>query len=112
MVRHNDVRVQEEFSLSAIVEDGFFKQFRSGRNLKKAAAFGRHGGDKIRPSLLWREPHLSSINERPVAKATFLQARIQGAEAPCSLRKNKNGLNSGDPTAPAPSVLPKLPLRK
>jgi cytochrome c2 len=79
MVRHDDVRVQEVFSLSAIVEDGSFKQFRSGRNLKEAAAFGCHRGNEIRPNFLGREPHLSSIIERPEAKANLISILRSGA---------------------------------
>ena len=32
------IRVQEEFPLTVIVEDGLLQQFRRGRDLKKAAA--------------------------------------------------------------------------
>ncbi len=72
MIRHDDERVQEEFSLAAVAEDCSLKKFRRGRDLKKAATFGRHSGDQIRPSFLWRESHLGSINEKPVAKATYI----------------------------------------
>ncbi len=70
MVRHDDERVQEEFALIVIVKDGMLKQFRRGRDLKKAAALRRHSGNQIRPGFLGSQPHLSSIYERPVAKAT------------------------------------------
>jgi hypothetical protein len=39
----------------------------------------RHSGDQIGPGFLWREPHLSSINERPVAKATLIARPCSGA---------------------------------
>jgi len=70
MIWHEDERVQQEFSLAALVEDGLLKQFRSGSHLKKAAAFSRHGGHEIRTSFLWREPRVVSRDERPAAKAT------------------------------------------
>jgi hypothetical protein len=79
MVRHDDERMQEEFPLAAIVEDRSLQQFRRGRDLKKAAALRRHSCDEIRPGFLGREPHLSSINERPVAKATFIASQHSGA---------------------------------
>jgi len=79
MVRHDDESVQEEFLLTAIVEDGSLKQFRRGRDLKKAATLRGHGCDEIRPGFLWRKPHLSSINERPVAKANFIASLNSGA---------------------------------
>jgi hypothetical protein len=41
---------------------------------------------------LWRESHLSSINEKPVAKATLI-AGVQGPEGPCSLRQGGMGAN-------------------
>ena len=61
MVRHDHKRVQKEFPLAVIVEDGSLKQFRRGRDLKKAAAFRRNSGHEIRPSFLWRKPHFGSI---------------------------------------------------
>ena len=79
MVGHDDECVQEESSLAAIVEDGSLKQFRCGRDLKETAALRSYGGDKIRTSFLWREPHLGSINERPAAKATLLRSLHSGA---------------------------------
>jgi len=88
MVRHDDECVQKEPSLAAIVEDGLQKQFRGGRDLKKAVALRGHSGDKIRSSFLRRESHIGSINEMPVAKATLLRAFIQGPEGPCSLRRS------------------------
>ena len=47
MVRHDDERMQKESPLTPIVENGLLEQFRRGRNLRKAAALGRHGGNKI-----------------------------------------------------------------
>jgi hypothetical protein len=79
MVRHDDEGVQEEFSLAAVVEDGSLQQFRCGRDLKKAAAFGRHSGNHVGSSFLRREVHLSNIDERPAAKATFLCSQLSGA---------------------------------
>ena len=79
MVRHDDVRVQEESPLAAIVEDGSLKQFRRGRDLKKAAPLRRNGGDKVRTSFLRCESHVGSINEEPVAKANFIECLIPGA---------------------------------
>jgi len=79
MVRHDDERVQKEPSLAVIVENGSFKQFRRGRDLKKAAALRRNSGDEIRPSFLGREPHFGSINEVPVAKANFIEGLLPGA---------------------------------
>ena len=79
MIRHDDERMQKKFPLTAIVEDGLLKQFRRGRDLKEAAALRCHSGNQIRPGFLWREPHLSSINERPVAKATFIASQHSGA---------------------------------
>jgi hypothetical protein len=38
-----------------------------------------HSGDQIRPSFLWSKPHLGSINERPVAEATFVAYLRSGA---------------------------------
>jgi len=78
MVRHDDESVQEELSLTAIIEDGSLGQFRRGRDLKEAAALCGRGGCKIGPSFLWREPHLSSINERPVAEATPIPSLCSG----------------------------------
>ena len=78
MVRHDDERMHKESPLAAVVEDGSQKQFRCGRDLKKAAAFGRHSGDQIRASFLRSELHLSSINERPAAKATYLAGLHSG----------------------------------
>jgi hypothetical protein len=46
----------------------------------------RYGGDEIGTSFLRRASHVSSINEKPVAKAIFFESRIQGPEGPCSLR--------------------------
>jgi hypothetical protein len=34
-----------------------------------------HSCNKISPSLLWSKPHLGSINERPVAEATFIASQ-------------------------------------
>ena len=86
MVRHDNEGMKKEFSLTVIVEDGSLQQFCCGRDLKKAAAFGRHCGNQIRASFLGRESHLSRIYERPVAKATFSQASIQRPEGLYSLR--------------------------
>ena len=72
MVRHDDKCVQKESSLAAIFEDGSLKEFSRGCDLKQAAALGRHSGNEIRSSFLWREPHLASINERPMAKAIIV----------------------------------------
>jgi hypothetical protein len=79
MVRHDDEGVQKELPLSVVVENGLLKQFGRGRDLKKSAAFGCHRGDQIRPSFLRRKSHLSSINEKPVAKATFITCLHSGA---------------------------------
>jgi len=79
MVGHDDERMQEELPLAVLVEDGSLQQFRSSSDLKKAAAFSRHSGNQIRSSFLWCEPHLSSINERPVAKATLIANLHSGA---------------------------------
>ena len=79
MVRHDDEGVQEEFSLAAVVEDGSLQQFHRGRDLKKAAAFGRHSGNHVSSSFLRCEVHLSNIDERPVAKATILCSQLSGA---------------------------------
>jgi hypothetical protein len=52
---------------------------------------GGHSGDQICAGLLGREPHLSSINERPGAKAAFLadqhSGALQAAEKGCFLEK-------------------------
>ena len=72
MIGHDDERMQKEPSLAVIVKDGSLKQFRTGRDLKNAAALRRYSGDEVRTSFLWREPHFSSINEKPVAKATSI----------------------------------------
>ena len=74
MVRHNDERVQVKFPLRVIVEYSSLKQFRRGRDSKKAAALRRNSGHEIRPSFLWRKPHFGSITEKPVAKAPFIAA--------------------------------------
>ena len=79
MVWHDDERVQEESALSPIAEDRLLQQFRRGRDLKEAAAFGRHSGNHVGSSFLRREVHLSNIDERPVAKATFLSSQLSGA---------------------------------
>jgi hypothetical protein len=79
MVRHDDEGVREELSLGAVVEDGLLEQSRRGRDLEKASALGRHSGDQIRPSLLRREPHVGSIAEIPVAKATHIASNHSGA---------------------------------
>jgi len=92
MVRHDDERLQEEFSLTVIVEEGSLQQFRRGSDLKKASALRRHRGDQIRPSFLGREPHLSSIYERPVAKAILIASLNSGPEGPCSLRQKVVGV--------------------
>jgi hypothetical protein len=42
-------------------------------------AFVRHSGDQIRPGFLWRKPHFSNINERPVAKARLFTGLHSGA---------------------------------
>jgi hypothetical protein len=87
MVRHDDESVQEELPVTAIVENSLLQQLRRSRNLKKAAALGRHSGNQIRPGFLGREPHLSRIDERPVAKATtFLRGCIMVPEGSCSIR--------------------------
>jgi hypothetical protein len=72
MVRHDDKCVQKESSLAAIFENGSLKEFSRGRALKQAAALSRYSGYEVRSSFLWREQHLRSINERPVAKAIFI----------------------------------------
>src|ERR1017187_3436599 len=41
MVWHKNERMQKKPTLSAIVENSLLQQFRRGRHLKKAAAFGR-----------------------------------------------------------------------
>jgi len=79
MVGHDDEGVQEKSPLTAIVEDGLFKQFRRGRDLEKAAALRRDSGDQIRSSFLWGQAHVSRINERPVAKAIFISDLSSGA---------------------------------
>jgi len=79
MVGHDDERVQKKLPLIAVAEDGLLKQFCRGRDLEEAAALRRHSGDQIRSGFLWRELHLSSKNERPVAKATFFASLSSGA---------------------------------
>ena len=79
MVRHDDECVQKEPSLAAIVKDGLLKQFRGGGDLKKAVALRGYGGDKVRSSFLRCESHIGSINEMPVAKATFIAHLHSGA---------------------------------
>ena len=65
--------------MAAIGEGGSLKQFCGGRDLEKAAALRRDRGDEIRTSFLWCEPHLRSINERPVAKASYIASPRSGA---------------------------------
>jgi len=79
MVGHDNERMQEKLPLTAVVKDRPLKQLRRCRDLKKASAFSRHGGNQIRPSFLRREPHLSSINEKPAAKAPFFARLHPGA---------------------------------
>src|ERR1017187_2979540 len=79
MVRHDHDGMQEELSLTAIVEDCLLKQFGCCGDLKKAAALRGHGGYEIRPGFLRCESHLRSINERPVAKATSFARLYSGA---------------------------------
>ena len=79
VVRHDDECVQKEPSLAAIVEDGFLKQFRGGGDLKETTALRCYSGDKIGSSFLRRESHMGSINERPVAKASFIAGSYSGA---------------------------------
>ena len=79
MVRHNDKRMQEKFSLTVIVEDCSLKQFRCSRNLKKATALCRHSCDQIRPGFLGCEPHFEMINEKPEAKAAPIANLRSGA---------------------------------
>jgi hypothetical protein len=38
-----------------------------------------YSGDKIGPSFLRRASHIGRINERPVAKATFITGLYSGA---------------------------------
>ena len=79
MIRHDDERVQKESSLASIVEDGSLKQFRGGGHPEEAAALRRDCGDKIRTSFLRCESHIGRINEKPVAKATFISGLLPGA---------------------------------
>ena len=58
MIGHENEGVQEEFSLSTIVEDGLLQQFCRGRDLEEAAALRGHGGDEVSSGLLGRGPHL------------------------------------------------------
>ena len=79
VIRHDDECMQKEPSLCAIVEDGSLKQFRGGRDLKQSAALRGHSGNEIGTSFLWREPHVGSIYEMPVAKATLIAGWLLGA---------------------------------
>ena len=79
MVRHDDEPVQKKPSLAAIVEDCLLKQFRGGRDLEKIMALRCYSGNQIRSSFLRSESHIGSINEMPVAKATFIEALYSGA---------------------------------
>jgi hypothetical protein len=42
-------------------------------------ALRSYRGDEIRASFLGCDPHLEIINERPVAKAIFIEGRCSGA---------------------------------
>jgi hypothetical protein len=42
-------------------------------------ALGRHSGNKVSSGFLSSETHLNSINERPVAKATYFASLYSGA---------------------------------
>jgi hypothetical protein len=97
MIRHDNERVQKKSSLVAVIEYGSLKEFRCGRDLKDAAAFGRHSCDKIRPSFLGRKPHLGSINELPVAEAALFSSHGQRPEGHCSLRQDVKPQNMGAP---------------
>ena len=89
MIWHDDVRMQEELPLIAIVEEGLLKQLPCGRDLKKAAALSRHCRNQVRAGFLRREPHASSINQRPRPKGRIdLCVRFQEPEGSCSLRMN------------------------
>jgi len=79
MFRHDNEGMQEELSLTAIVEDGMLQQLRCSRDLKKVMALGRHSGNKVSSGFLSSETHLNSINERPVAKATYFASLYSGA---------------------------------
>jgi hypothetical protein len=57
MVGHYHERMQEESSLTAIIEDGSLKQRRSVRDLKEAVTLRRYSGNEVRSSFLWSEPH-------------------------------------------------------
>jgi hypothetical protein len=39
----------------------------------------RHSGNQVRPGFLGREPHSSSINQKPVAKADAIASLNSGA---------------------------------
>jgi hypothetical protein len=82
MVGHDDKGMQQESSLTAVIEESLLQQFRSGGDLEDTAALCRHSGYEIRTSFLWRDPHLGRINERPVAKAILVEACAQGPERP------------------------------
>jgi hypothetical protein len=82
MVGHDDKGMQQESTLTAVIEDGLLQQFRGGGHLEDAAALCRHSGYEIRASFLWRGPHLGRVNERPVAEAILVEARTQGPERP------------------------------
>jgi hypothetical protein len=70
MVRHDDERVQEELSMTAIVENGLLQQFCCGRDLEEAAALRGHSSHEVGPGFLGSDLHWASIDEEPVAKAT------------------------------------------
>lgn len=79
MLGHDDEGMHEESSLTAIVEHGSLKQFRRGRDLKEAMPLCRHSCDKVSSNFLGRQSHMSSINEKPAAKAEITAASGSGA---------------------------------
>ena len=78
MVGHDDICVQEELPLTVVVAESPNEQLCGVGDLKEPAASGRHGRDQIRSDFLRRSPHVSSINERPAAKAASITSRIPG----------------------------------
>ncbi|HUY94862.1 MAG TPA: hypothetical protein VMU71_06170 [Terracidiphilus sp.] len=79
VVRHDDERKQKKLPLPAIIEDGSLEQFCGGSHLKEPAALRGNRGDEVRTKLLWREPHPTTIEKKPAAKAAVLCGLGSGA---------------------------------
>lgn len=69
MVRHNNEGVEEESSLTVVVENGVLQQFGIGGDLKDSAPLSCDSSDEIHPRFLWCEAHSGSINEEPRLKS-------------------------------------------